>query len=177
MTQPSTLKYGLRPTVTLADNATPFAAVVKLKSDDPDAHAHAIAKLTGSKEFAEAVSDMAVIHIVGFYRIDRDHLLFQTNFDGDVVSYFEGFKTLEKPLRAVLAHIEDAPYESSDFTSLLEWLAARQVDVVSYFNAYPELTVNQIRRDADWRLKLTELQKSLARPAGKVAWGQAAAGL
>lgn len=172
-----TLKYGLRPTVQLSGNISPFAATYTLKQDDPDGHARAIADLVGSADFGEAVSEMALIHIFSLSRIDRDHILFQTNFDGDVVAYFEGFKPLEAPLREILAHFEGAPGPDAEFTALLEFIAAGQVEVIGYFSGYPELTVNQIRRDADWRSKLIDMQKSLAQPAGKVAWGQSASGL
>ena len=171
------LKYGLRPTVQLCGNISPFAAIFTLKQDDPDGHARAIADLVGSEEFGEAVSEMAMIHIFSLSRIDHDHLFFQTNFDGDVVAYFEGFKPLETPLREVLSHFEGAPAADAEFTGLLEFIAAGQVEVVGYFCGYPELTVNQIRRDADWRRKLIDMQKALAQPAGKVAWGQSASGL
>ena len=177
MSTNGTLKYGLRPTVRLADNVTPFAAVFALKQDDPDGHAKAIAQMIGAPEFGEAVSEMALIHIFSFSRISRDQILFQTNFDADVVAYFEAFKDLETPLREILAHLEGAPGSDADFTSLLEYIAAQQVDVIAYFCAYPELTVNQIRRDADWRDKLMDMQKSLAKPAGKVAWGQSASAI
>ena len=171
MDQVATLKYGLRPTVSLAGNLSPFSAIYTLKRDDPDGHARAIAQIIGTKEFAEAVSEMAVIHVFSFSRISHDEVLFQTNFDGDLVAYFEGFKSLDAPLREVLAHFEGAPGADADFTRLLAFIAAGQVDVIAYFSGYPELTVNQIRRDADWRMKVMEFQKSLARPAGKVAWG------
>ena len=177
MSSNGTLKYGLRPTVSLAGNTTPFAAVFTLKQDDPEAHAQAIAALIGEEEFGEAVSEMAMIHVFSMSRISADKILFQTNFDGDVVAYFEGFKPLDKPLREILAHFEGAPGADAEFTTLLEFIAAAQVDVIAYFSGYPELTVNQIRRDADWRMKLVEFQKSLARPADKVAWGQSASGL
>ena len=177
MDQIATLKYGLRPTVSLAGNLSPFSAIYPLKRDDPDGHARAIAQIIGTKEFAEAVSEMAVIHIFSFSRISHDEVLFQTNFDGDLVAYFEGFKSLDAPLREVLAHFEGAPGADADFTSLLEFIAAGQVDVIAYFSGYPELTVNQIRRDADWRMKVMEFQKSLARPAGKVAWGETVSAL
>ena len=139
--------------------------------------AFAIAELIGSDDFGEAVSEMAMIHIFSLSRMDHDHLFFQTNFDGDVVAYFEGFKPLEAPLREVLSHFEGAPAADAEFTDLLEFIAAGQVEVIGYFCGYPELTVNQIRRDADWRSKLIDMQKSLAQPAGKVAWGQSASGL
>ena len=171
MSSNGTLKYGLRPTVRLADNVTPFAALFTLKQDDPDGHAAAIAKMIGAPEFGEAVSEMALIHIFSMSRVG-DKLLFQTNFDADVVAYFEAFKDLEAPLREILEHFEGAPGKDADFTALLEYIAAQQVDVIAYFCAYPELTVNQIRRDADWRKKVIDLQKSLAQPASKVAWGQ-----
>ena len=105
-------------------------------------------------------------------RVGPDKMLFQTNFDSDVVAYFEAFKDLDGPLREILAHFEGAPGPDADFTALLEFIASQQADVVAYFCAYPELTVNQIRRDADWRKKVIDLQKSLAQPASKVAWGQ-----
>lgn len=171
------LKYGLRPTVRLADNVTPFAALFDLRSDDPEGHARAVCQLVGTKEFGDAVSEMALIHIFSLTRIGERQLLFQTNFDTDVVSYFEAFKDLETPLRAVLAHFEGAPGQDAGFTALLEYVAARQVEVAAYYCAYPTLTVNQIRRDADWRAKMIDLQKSLARPAGKSVWGQAASSL
>ena len=177
MSTNGTLKYGLRPTVRLADNITPFAAVFTLRQDDPDANAKALADMIGTEEFAEAVSEMALIHLFSFSRISRDQVLFQTNFDADVVAYFEAFKDLEAPLRKILALFADAPGPEAEFTALLEFIAAHQVDVIAYFCAYPELTVNQIRRDADWRMKVVELQKSLAHPAGKVAWGQAVSAL
>ncbi|MGF1475421.1 MAG: hypothetical protein ACFB6S_07655 [Geminicoccaceae bacterium] len=173
MDQQSTLKYGLRPTVRLADNVTPFSALLPLKKDDPDGHAKAIAELVGTKEFGDAVSEMALIHIFSVSRVSREHLFFQTNFDADVVAYFEAFKDLHGPLAAIFSHLEGAPDPDKDFTAALEYLAGAQVDVVAYFCAYPELTVNQIRRDADWRMKVVELQKSLAKPAPNVAWGQA----
>ncbi|MCG8357587.1 MAG: hypothetical protein MI920_18645 [Kiloniellales bacterium] len=172
MSTNGTLKYGLRPTVRLANNISPFAALFTLKQDDPDGHAKAIADLVGTPEFGEAVSEMALIHVFSMSRVGRDKMFFQTNFDADVVAYFEAFKDLDGPLREILKHFEGAPGADADFTSLLEYIAAQQVDVVAYFCAYPELTVNQIRRDADWRKKVIELQKSLAQPAGKVAWGQ-----
>lgn len=172
MSTNGTLKYGLSPTVRLAENVTPFAAVFTLGQDDPDGHARALSQLIGSQEFGDAVSEMALIHIFSFSRINRDQVLFQTNFDADVVAYFEAFKDLEEPLREVLAHFENAPGADSEFTALLEFIAAHQVEVIAYFCAYPELTVNQIRRDADWRNKVMDMQKSLARPAEKVAWGQ-----
>ena len=171
-----TLKYGLRPTVRLADNITPFSALLPLKADDPDGHAKAIAEMVGAKEFGEAVSEMALIHVFSLTRVG-DNLLFQTNFDSDVVAYFEAFIDLEEPLRQILAHLEGAPDAHSDFTAVLEYIAAHQLDVVAYFCAYPELTVNQIRRDADWRGKLVELQKSLARPADNAVQGQVAAAI
>ena len=177
MSDNGTLKYGLRPTVRLADNVTPFSALFTLKQGDPDSHAKAIAEMIGSSEFGEAISEMALIHIFSFSRINRDQLLFQTNFDADVVAYFEAFKDLEKPLREILAHFEGAPDPNAEFTSLLEFIAKCQVDVIAYFCAYPELTVNQIRRDTDWRMKMIELQKSLAKPSGKVAWGQTVSAL
>ena len=175
MSTNGTLKYGLRPTIRLANNVTPFAALFTLGQDDPDGHARAVADMIGTAEFADAVSEMALIHIFSMSRVGRDKLFFQTNFDADVVAYFEAFKYLETPLREILAHFEGAPGKDAAFTDLLEFIAAHQVDVVAYFCAYPELTVNQIRRDADWRTKVVELQKSLARPADKVAWGQTAA--
>ena len=177
MTTNGTLKYGLSPTVRLAENVTPFAAVFTLRQDDPDAHATALSQLVGSPEFGDAVSEMALIHIFSFSRINKDQVLFQTNFDADVVAYFEAFKDLETPLREVLGHFENAPEADAEFTALLEFIAAHQVEVISYFCAYPELTVNQIRRDADWRMKVMDMQKSLARPADKVAWGQTVSAL
>lgn len=172
-----TLKYGLSPTVRLADNIAPFAALFTLGKDDPDAHAKAVSEMIGTQEFADAVSDMALIHVFSFSRVNREQVLFQTNFDADVVAYFEAFKDLEEPLREILAHFDGAPGEGSTFTSLLEFIAAHQVEVIAYFCAYPELTVNQIRRDADWRTKVVELQKSLAKPSEKVAWGQTVSAL
>ena len=172
MNQNGTLKYGLRPTVRLANNISPFAALFTLKQDDPDGHAKAVAEMVGTEEFADAVSEMALIHIFSMSRVSRDQLFFQTNFDSDVVAYFEAFKDLETPLREILTHFEGAPGPDAQFTELLEFIAKQQVDVVAYYSAYPELTVNQIRRDTDWRSKIVELQKSLARPAEKVAWGQ-----
>lgn len=177
MSSNGTLKYGLRPTVRLADNVTPFASIFTLKKDDPDGHAKAVAEMIGEPEFGEAVSEMALIHIFSISRIGKDQVFFQTNFDSDVVTYFEAFKDLETPLRAILAHFEGAPGEEAPFTALLEYIASCQVDVIAYFSAYPELSVNQIRRDADWRKKVVDLQKSLAQPASKVAWGQSASGL
>ena len=177
MSTNGTLKYGLRPTVRLAQNISPFAAVFTLKQDDPDGHAKTIAGMIGEPEFAEAVSEMALIHLFSFSRISRDQILFQTNFDSDVVAYFEAFKDLEAPLREILSHFEGAPGAEAEFTDLLEYIAAQQVEVIAYFCAYPELTVNQIRRDADWRSKVIEMQKSLAQPAGKVAWGQSVSAL
>ena len=177
MSTNGTLKYGLSPTVSLAGNVTPFSAVFTLKQDDPDARAKAVASLVGTEDFADTVSEMAMIHVFSFSRISPEQVLFQTNFDGDVVAYFEGFKPLEAPLREILSHFEGAPGEASEFTELLEFIAAAQVEVIAYFCAYPELTVNQIRRDADWRMKVVDLQKSLARPADKVAWGQTASAL
>lgn len=171
------LKYGLRDTVRLAENITPFAALITLKQDDPDSHAKALADLTGSVEFAEKVNEMAVIHIFCLTRISHDQILFQTNFDADVVTYFEGFKDLEAELRALISHFEGAPGSDSDFTGLIEFMAAQQVDVIQYYCAYPELTVNQIRRDADWRQKVIELQRDLAKPPGKAVWGQAVSAL
>ncbi|MDJ0707472.1 MAG: hypothetical protein QNJ46_29715 [Leptolyngbyaceae cyanobacterium MO_188.B28] len=171
------LKYGLRETVRLADNVTPFAALLTLKQDDPDGHAKALAEITGSAEFAEKVNEMAMIHIFCLTRINRDQILFQTNFDADVVTYFEGFKDLEAELRAVIGHFEGSPSPDSDFTGLIEFMAAHQADVIQYYCAYPELTVNQIRRDADWRMKVIELQRNLAKPPGKVVWGQATSAL
>ena len=173
MSSNGTLKYGLR----LADNISPFASLFTLKQDDPDGHAKAIAELVGSEEFGEAVSEMALIHVFSLTRVGRDRMFFQTNFDADVVSYFEAFKDLDGPLREVLSHFEGAPAADAEFTELLEFIAAQQCDVIAYFCAYPELTVNQIRRDADWRMKVVELQKSLAHPAEKVAWGQSISGM
>lgn len=177
MSSNGTLKYGLRPTVRLADNISPFASVFTLKQDNPDVHAQAIAEITGSAEFGEALSSMATIHLLSLSRISHDQVLFQTNFDSDVVAYFEAFKDVGELLRAILAHFEGAPGPDAEFTQLLEFVASCQVDVISYYCGYPELTVNQIRRDADWRMKVMEMQKSLARPAEKVAWGQAVSGL
>ena len=177
MTSNGTLKYGLRPTVRLADNIAPFAALFTLKQDDPDGHAKAIADLVGTAEFADAVSEMALIHVFSLSRVGRDHIFFQTNFDADVVAYFEAFKDLDTALRQILSHFEGEPGPDAEFTKLLEFIAAQQVDVIAYFCAYPELTVTQIRRDADWRQKMIELQKSLARPADKTAWGQTASAL
>ena len=47
------LKYGLHPTVRLANNITPFAAVFTLKPDDPDGHAKAIAGMIGEKDLEQ----------------------------------------------------------------------------------------------------------------------------
>ena len=177
MDQVAKLKYGLSPTVRLADNVTPFSAVFTLKQDDPDGHARELARLIGTADFGAAVSEMALIHIFSFSRINRDQVLFQTNFDSDVVTYFEAFKDLETPLREVLAHLANGPGADADFTTLLEFIAAHQVEVIAYFSAYPELTVNQIRRDADWRQKVVELQMSLARPAEMGHQGQSISSL
>lgn len=177
MSTNGTLKYGLSPTVRLADNIAPFSALFTLKQDDPDGHAKALADIIGTEEFADAVSEMALIHLFSFSRVNRDQVLFQTNFDSDIVAYFEAFKDLEEALREILEHFEGAPGQDAEFTQLLEYIAANQIEVFAYFCAYPELTVNQIRRDADWRMKVIEMQKSLARPSGKVAWGQTASGL
>ena len=177
MSDNGTLKYGLRPTVRLANNISPFAALFTLGQDDPDGHAKGIADLVGSQEFGDAVSEMALIHVFSLTRVGRDQMFFQTNFDADVVSYFEAFKDLDGPLREVLSHFEGAPAPDAEFTELLEFIAAQQCDVVAYFCAYPELTVNQIRRDADWRSKVVELQKSLARPADNAVRGQTIAAI
>lgn len=171
------LKYGLKPTVRLANNVTPFHAIFTLKQDNPDDHAKAICDLIGTKEFGDAISEMALIHIFSFTRISSQQILFSTNFDADVVTYFEAFKDLNDPLRAVLAHFDGAPSADDNFTTVLEFIASHQVDVIAYYCAYPELTVNQIRRDADWRAKVIEMQKSLAQPAGKTVWGQSVSAL
>lgn len=170
------LKYGLSPTVRLADNISPFAAVFPLKEDDPDRHAREVADLMGSDEFGDAVSEMALIHLFSVSRISKTQVLLQTNFDGDVVAYFEGFKDLEEPLREILVHFEGEPGPDAAFTQLLEFIASCQVDVIAYFCAYPELTVTQIRRDVDWRLKVMDMQKSLAKQSERVAWGQTVSG-
>lgn len=177
MSSNGTLKYGLHQTVRLAENVSPFAAVFTLRQSDPEGAAQALAKLIGEPEFADAVSQMALIHIFSISRIGDDKVLFQTNFDADVVAYFEAFKDLEAPLRELLRNFEGAPSPDAEFSALLEFIAAHQVEVIAYFCAYPELTVNQIRRDADWRIKLMDMQKSLARPAEKVAWGQTVSAL
>lgn len=171
------LKYGLRPTVRLANNVTPFQAVFALKKDDREAHAKAICELIGTQDFADAINDMSIIHIFSFTRINEDQILFSTNFDCDVVSYFESFSELETPVRAILDHIERAPTRDEDFTKILEFFARCQVEVIAYYCAYPDLTVNQIRRDADWRAKVIDMQKSLAQPAGKAVWGQSISAL
>jgi len=172
MSTNGTLKYGLSQTVRLADNIAPFSALFTFKRDDPDSHAKAVADIIGDPAFAEQVSEMALIHMFSFSRINREQTLFQTNFDADVVAYFEAFKDLEEGLREILSHFEGAPEPDDEFTQLLEFIAAQQVEVFAYFCGYPELTVNQIRRDADWRMKVMEMQKSLAKPAERVAWGQ-----
>ena len=171
------LKYGLRPTVRLANNVTPFQSIFTLKQDDPDGHAKAISDMIGTQDFADHISNMAIIHIFAITRINHNQILFMTNFDCDVVTYFESFAELEEPVRAILDHFEDAPTREEEFTKILEYFAACQVDVIAYYCAYPELTVNQIRRDADWRTKVIEMQKSLAQPAGKAAWGQSVSAL
>lgn len=168
-----TLKYGLSPTVTLANNLTAFTGCYPLKKDDPDAREKAIAGLIGTEAFAEAVNEMGLIHVFSLSRVG-DSMVFQTNFDGDLVAYFEEFKGLEGPLREIFEHLDGCPGRDAPFTALLEFLAAGQVNVFAYYCAYPELTVAQIRRDADWRGKALDFQKSLARPAGKVICGQSA---
>lgn len=168
-----TLKYGLSPVVILADNIRNFAGCYPLKKDDPDGHEQAISELMGTEELAEAVDEMGLIHLFSLSRAG-DSMFFQTNFDGDVVAYFEAFESLGGTLRELMSHLEGCPSADAPFTELLEFLAAGQVNVFTYYCSYPELTVAQIRRDADWRGKAMEFQKSLARPADKpVVCGQA----
>ena len=171
------LKYGLSPTIQVADNITAFAALFPLKKDDPDRHAKAIADLIGSKEFADAVNEMSLIHLFCCTRVGRDHFVWQTNFDGDLVAYFEVFYELEAPLRQLLDHMEGAPGPEDDFSKVLEYFGKHQVEVFGYYCAYPELTVNQIHRDADWRTKVLDMQKSLAQPATDIAVGQTVSGM
>ena len=171
-----TLKYGLRPTVKLAGNIAPFAGIYALKKDDLEGHAKAIAELVGAKEIGDAISECELIHVFSISRV-RDQIFLQTNFDGDLIAYFEAHQTLEEAVREILSHLDGAPEPGAEFTKLLEFLAAGQVDVIAYYCAYPELTVSQIRRDADWRIKVVELQKSLAYPTDRVAWGQTVSGL
>ncbi len=173
----NSLKFGLSPTIQIANNITAFAALFPLKKDDPDAHAKAIAGQIGSKEFADALNNMALIHLCYCTRVGRDHFVWQTNFDGDLVAYFEVFKELEGPVRQLLNHMDGAPGPEDEFTEILDYFGKHQVETFGYYCAYPELTVNQIHRDADWRNKVMDFQKSLARPTNGIAVGQTVSGM
>lgn len=167
-----TLKYGIRKTPVLGSNLTSYNAVLTLKQDDPDGHAQALIDILSSKEVADAFQEFKMIHIIGFYRISRDQVFVQSNFDGgDVVSYWEIIINAHPDLvTKALQHFEGFPGPDADVTTICEFLAAGQVgvDVVSYYCAYPSLTINQIYRDADWRNKVMDLQKSLAKPTQNV---------
>ena len=172
MDQNGTLKYGLHKTPVLGNNLTSYNAVLTLKQDAPEEHAQALIDILSSPEVADAFQEFKMIHIIGFYRIGRDKIFVQSNFDGgDIVSYWEIIVNAHPDLvRNTLMHFEGYPGPDADVTSICEFLAAGQVgvDVVSYYCAYPSLTINQIYRDADWRNKVMDLQKSLARPTENV---------
>lgn len=80
-------------------------------------------------------------------------------------------------MRQLMTYFEGAPEPDEDFSRVIEFFAKHQVETFGYYCAYPELTVNQIRRDADWRKKVLDMQKSLARPATDVAMGQTVSGI
>lgn len=175
------LKYGMKPTPVLGKNMCSYNAILTLKQDDPDGHAAALVDLLTSQEVLDAFQEFKVIHIIGFYRISRDQVFVQTNFDGgDIVDYWEIIINANPDLvRKALKHFEGFPGPDAGVTAIGEFLASAQegVDVVSYYCAYPALTINQLYRDADWRNKMMDLQKSLAKPAEHVVTAEIATGL
>ena len=181
MSANGTLKYGLRKTPVLSQNLTSYNGLFTLKQDDPDGHANALAEILCSEELAETFHQLAMIHIISFLRIGRDKILVQSNFDGgDIVSYWEIIiKSASDVVMETVSHFEGAPGPNADVTAIGEFLASAQTDlnVLSYYCAYPSLTVNQIYRDADWRTKVMDLQKSLARPAENVVAGEVASSI
>ena len=84
------LKYGIKPTPVLGNNLCSYNAILTLKQDDPDGHAAALVELLTAQEVLDAFQEFKMIHIIGFYRISRDQVFVQTNFDGgDIVDYWE----------------------------------------------------------------------------------------
>ena len=172
MAKNGTLKYGLHKTPVLGNNLTSYNGLFTLKQDDPDGHARALIDLLGSQELADTFKELEQVHVIGFFRIGRDKVFIQSNFDGgDLVSYWEIIINAAPDLvKGAIAHFEGEPGSDADVTTICEFLASAQVgvDVVAYYCGYPSLTVTQIYRDVDWRNKVMDLQKSLAKPAENV---------
>ncbi|MCH9806646.1 MAG: hypothetical protein K0U74_02845 [Alphaproteobacteria bacterium] len=176
-----TLRYGMKPTPVLGKNMCSYNAVFTLKQDDPDAHAAALVEILNSDEVLNQFQETQMIHIIGFYRISRDKVFVQSNFDGgDVVDYWEVILNSNPALvDKALQHLEGFPGMEAGVTAMAEFLGSGQadVDVVSYYCAAPTVTINQLYRDADWRNKVMDLQKSLAQPAGRPVKGETASSL
>ena len=102
------------------------------------------------------VSLIRQIHFARWVIIDRPgmpaELLFTSNFDGEMKSYFRSFALqLTSDIDAVWENCEDYP-GAKDFDRLWQFVKQHQINTSTFYCAYPNLTMPQI-------LKLQELKQ------------------
>ena len=116
------------------------------------------------------------IHFARWVIIDRKigpaELLFTSNFDGEMKSYFRSFALeLTSDINTVWENCEGYP-GAEDFDRLWQYIKQHQINTATFYCAYPNLTMPQIQRLQALKDGFDEFARSLA-PAGQPSDGAA----
>ena len=114
------------------------------------------------------VSLIRQIHFARWVILDRKgspgELLFTSNFDGEMKSYFRSFSLeLTSDIDAVWENCEDYP-GAHDFDQLWQYIKKHQINTSTFYCAYPNLTMPQILKLQAFKQGFDDFAAAAVRP-------------
>lgn len=129
---------------------SPLNFVVKLKPG----HSAGIKNVTPvmQTQLKKGADAIGTLHEARFVQYDDDTILVFTSYDGSFEDYiFDFTKYMSEIFNFLLANAADAPPlpVEKNPKAFGDWVAARDLKALAYYNAFPQLTVQDIHVLAD----------------------------
>lgn len=109
----------------------------------------------------EAIRKMSTIHYARWFIVDENslpgldgpHLVFTSNYDGELDGYLEDFATVDEgPLNLIFGHCIGWP-GARPFEGFLGYVKEHEYPALIFYGNYPLATVGEVRRALDWKNK------------------------
>jgi hypothetical protein len=125
---------------------SPLNFVVKLKPGAKSGIEQVNAVMTA--ELKKGADAIGTLHEARFIRYDDETILVFTTYDGDFDDYiFDFTKHLAGIFNFLLANAADSPPipVEKNPQAFADWVRARDLSSIAYYNAFPNLSVQDIR--------------------------------
>lgn len=134
------------------------------------------------KERQAAIRKMITIHYARWVildekrvpGIDGPHLLFTSNFDGELEGYLGDFAAIDEgPLNMIFGHCIGWPGARPE-DGFIKYVREHQLEANIFYANYPKAAVSEVNRALDWKSKTEEFIKQIQKVKGTstVEWEQ-----